>query len=141
MSIKEIAIGNYLLRDDGKIGKVTGIQSFVGDDRRKTFVFQTNLTDTYYFIDEYWPIPLTAELLEKFGFKPIYEDKTAWKLKIENDNYYVVSICVDLSRPSSSYAINGEKGKDYQGDILYVHQLQNIITLCEFDGVEINLDI
>lgn len=141
MSIKEIAIGNYLLRDDGKIGKVTGIQSFVGDDRRKTFVFQTNLTDTYYFIDEYWPIPLTPELLEKFGFKPIYEDKTAWKLKIENDNYYVVSICVDLSRPSSSYAINGEKGKDYQGDILYVHQLQNIITLCEFDGVEINLDI
>ena len=139
MDIKEISIGNYLMRDDGEIGKVTGIQPFVDDDRKQTFVIQTNLTDIYYLIDDYKPVPLTGELLEKFGFKPIYEDNTAWRLKIENDNYYVISICVDLSRPSSSYAINGEKGKDYQGEILYLHQLQNIITLCEFEGVKIDI--
>lgn len=132
MKIQELTIGNWVCI--AKPHKITGMQICDGVP-----CIQTDYTDTYYAIDNYEPIPLTIEILEKNGFEKSYDeilemqyyrsqDKTIqithfsnsvnkdWYVHIDNDCYDSIGSC----------------------DIQYVHELQNLLTLCNLD-IEITL--
>ena len=62
LTAKDLMIGDWVSINN-KPHKVTGIQICDG-----IMCVQTDYTDTYYSIENYEPIPLTAEILEKNGF-------------------------------------------------------------------------
>lgn len=92
-------------------------------------------------VDDLQPIPLTSEILEKNGFKKgkyCYEFKerlygymgqTVSATTPIEINYYEEGHCV---------VMNPHIGRDFQGSISYVHELQHAMKLCEI-GKEIEL--
>lgn len=58
----DLMVGD-LVSIDNKLHKVTGIQICDG-----IMCVQTDYTDTYYSIENYEPIPLSAAILKKIGF-------------------------------------------------------------------------
>lgn len=82
-------------------------------------------------IDRCEPILLTPEILEKNGFKSIYQNEKSaykWKEYEDDDNYQ--SIIIDFKVKAASGAWNEKSRMSYKGRILYVHELQRAIKLC-----------
>lgn len=77
------------------------------------------------------PIPITPEILEKNGFYPIYKDeKSAYKWKEYNEDDKIQSIIIDFERKRVSEVWSDRTRKSYKGEIVYVHELQQIIKVC-----------
>ena len=78
--------------------------------------------------DDIRPITLTAEILEKNGFKPLEEGSYVCKELSGIDDYRIV---VDLLVPYLSYIEKNKMPKSrYSGEVKYVHQLQHALRLC-----------
>ena len=93
-----------------------------------------DLSEDTWPIEEFEPIPIDAEFLEKNGFEPIYSDKSAWKYKSVNESRELDSfIVIDLRHPSTCSVKNIKCKRSYEGCILYVHNLQHIMADCEID--------
>lgn len=68
LTARDLMIGDWVSINN-KPHKVTGIQICDG-----IMCVQTDYTDTYYSIENYEPIPLTAEILMKNNFEKHYDD-------------------------------------------------------------------
>lgn len=94
---------------------------------RQDLGFQTEESPLYRIVE---PIPLTAEILEKNGFKN-------YRLSYGNDGYYYHIVLEDVKGGmwidvmSSRNVLHGRK--EYCGLINYVHELQHAIRLCGID--------
>ena len=77
------------------------------------------------------PIPITPRVLEKNGFYPIYKDeKSAYKWKEYDEDDKIQSIIIDFERKRVSEVWSDRTRKSYKGEIVYVHELQQIIKIC-----------
>ena len=80
------------------------------------------------------PIPLTPEILEKNGFEPIYDDKSGFGYKKigDGDDEYD-SVLIDFTHPRLSRVYSQKERKEYNGSIVYVHQLQHALKLANIE--------
>ena len=78
------------------------------------------------------PIPITPEILEKNGFYPIYKDeKSAYRWKEYDDGFdNTQAIVIDFERKRLSEVLNDKTRKSYEGEIIYIHELQHLLKLC-----------
>lgn len=137
IDIKELRIGNWVLNAFGKPVKIYDIIS-----KRNT---------TGYATETLSPIPLTAEILEKVGFKKklIGEDicylKPYKRPLDEHARHDIVLISFDAvsGGKTSIFAVAiREYYRDFQfaiTSIKYVHQLQNLYFALTGQELEINL--
>lgn len=87
------------------------------------------------------PIELTAEILKKNGFRPLYDDLSAYKLfwsDEKEENYW--SITIDLTHPIASRIENNimRTGKywerwEMKGSVYFVHELQHLMRQFRID--------
>ncbi|HEU4901191.1 MAG TPA: hypothetical protein VFT06_00325 [Flavisolibacter sp.] len=78
------------------------------------------------------PIPLTPEILEKCGFKRLYDKSTypnsaeTWSIKVSTDFDHYLSI--DIVTGNSELILENFEGSQtfFLPDIEYIHQLQNL---------------
>lgn len=98
MDPRELRIGNFVLNS-------AGVQIEI---QRHDFTIYDGLEN----IEDYSPIPLTPEWIEKFGFERLFQK---WVL----DGY--IYFCEGLVWLECD--CNGAK---FTNDIIYVHQLQNL---------------
>ena len=81
---------------------------------------------TYVPIEFIEPVPLTTEILEKNGF-----------VKDENDdnmyywNWGVIDDCISYDKETSKVRIFYVSGLAFVKIVLYVHELQHALRLCE----------
>jgi len=145
MKANELMIGDYLFVEKDNLcirkGSVVEIRGINADDRLDA----KNLTgsahcrplDPFQFEGVIWldylePIPLTPEILEENGFK-------SWKYG------YILKEIVGMGGQATSATspieiiiyegghsviMNPHEGKDFQGSIDYVHELQHALKLC-----------
>ena len=107
MEIRELRIGNYVFDIDGDVLQVGEILD-IGVKFKKT-----SLASRYEKIN---PIPLTEEILLKFGFEKQHNED-------DFDYWFKKGFCDDILWEHSDgfcHSLN------YGGDIKYVHQLQNL---------------
>ena len=94
-----------------------------------TYVLHTWTTNDYSRDIQVKPIPLTAEILEKNGWK----DDGLWHEYLD-DNATIQSCLPDMRG-----IINGIEIKDFQCE--YVHQYQHLMRLCGLDELADNFKI
>lgn len=122
MKVNELMIGNYLYFC-GWNAKVTGV--------REDGVYVVNDLNTLFKVDitDVRPISLTKEFFERNGFKKEYEELCYSK---EIDGYYI-DITFGLSNRSEDHVACHVDNNDRQtvgcADILYIHQLQNLLNV------------
>lgn len=78
------------------------------------------------------PIPITPEILEKNGFKE-WEHGYMWKERIGIGGQTVSAsspIEIIVYEGGHSFVSNPHDGKEYQGSIDYIHELQHALRLC-----------
>ena len=139
MKAEELMIGDLVTfkdcqNDEAKtIIKIWGLNS---DGDAFAFIDGFDTLDEINIDDEIVGIPLTPEILEKNGFKKgryCYEFKerlvgymgqTVSATTPIEINYYEEGHCV---------VMNPHIGRDFQGSISYVHELQHALRLC---GIE-----
>lgn len=88
-----------------------------------------NDTDTHeWYYDELEPIPLTAEILEKNGFRIIFEGElhTTYFQDIEGFHVEIKIDCINYIKLSM---LNG-LGYNITIECKFVHQLQHALRLC-----------
>jgi hypothetical protein len=95
--------------------------------------------------DCYTEVSLTAKILEKLGFKSIYDDCSCYRMKgpfLKNDDRLEYDITIDLEQPNCSYIshnIISKTGKrssmTYHGPIVSLHQLQHLLRDCELGNI------
>jgi hypothetical protein len=119
---KELRIGN-LVDLGNRIAKIIeiGYLSCVVGDLEET-------QDTIEDYERIKPIPLTEELLYKFGFVDI--DKRDHDYNIYTDSNHDYYLQIDTRRKDGKYTILDNSFDDLRVfsmvDIVYVHQLQNL---------------
>lgn len=110
------------------------IGDWIYDENRK-IIREVEPEDFYLGNTVYFkPILLTPEILEKNGFKSIYQNEKSaykWKEYEEDDNYQ--SIIIDLEVNVASGVWNEKSRMSYKGRILYVHELQQAMRLCKIN--------
>ena len=85
---------------------------------------------TYPYIQ---PIPLTEEILEKNGFVK-WEHGYLWKERIGIGGQTTSAsspIEIIVYEDGHSFVSNPHDGKEYQGALEYVHELQHALRLCK----------
>lgn len=84
----------------------------------------------------YTEVSLTAEILEKLGFYPLYEDKSAYRLK-KKDGSGELAYCVtiDFECHKTDTVQNKVDSRTYEGSITSLHQLQHILRDCGLSEV------
>ncbi len=139
MKPEELSIGdwvnvpNYYWDESPYVGQIDGIVK-----RHGTYYLQ--FSDAFSAeIDKCEPIPITPEILEKNGFKSIYQnEKSAYKWKEYDDDDNYQSIIIDFKVKAASGMWNEKSRMLYKGRILYVHELQRAIKLC---GISKNIEL
>ena len=123
MKANEIQIGDYV-NYRGQIIKVTSLYDKGGSNE----VGWSNKESVWVNGINIEPIPITAEMLSKLGFKKkgnrygIYDDYFDFEMHEYNDGMWLVSYhCCEMSLP------------DEQLLICYIHQLQHFMRHC---GIE-----
>jgi hypothetical protein len=149
MKAKELMVGDWIRIDEpDKYAGATGqIQSLMYHREGDAAYFHVFIQGKFGYLsrdvcsDDIRPIPLTAEILEKNGFK---RDPLWHHCDKDLDNY---SISVQLGYANKiEYIKIAEKGKDnvipsertkmYLTHIKYLHQLQHALRLC---GIELDI--
>ena len=133
MKANELMIGDWVkITHRNKIGKVYRVDIANGNGNGWVAVI-----DGDYYEGDLEPIPLTAEILEKNGFKPY----------IPEGHLETVYACQDVSKAvadelyalwpyqdGSFYLLLRVDGKDMvRMDVHYIHQLQHALGLCEIE--------
>lgn len=114
MNIHKLMVGDWLQHANGKYFQVTRIDMW-GDG---SVHFACGHPHLWEYNNEFSPIPLTPEILEKNGFHKVWNG--SWKLNntnllIDEDNGFYVGISMLSLR------------------LDYVHELQHILRLCGID--------
>ena len=79
---------------------------------------------------------LTAEILEKLGFYPLYEDKSAYKLKKKDDSGELAyCVTIDFECHKTDTVQNNIDSRSYKCSITSLHQLQHILRDCGLSEV------
>lgn len=107
---------------------------------------QTDYTDTYYSIENYEPIPLTAEILEKNGFSELMEhDEWSRIFRAYHDDLFIeVGIYEPMFINIGYVDKEGEEQPlsdivKVHGENFFVHELQHALRLCGINDKEIVL--
>lgn len=112
MKIEELQIGNWVFDTNNDIECQVDIKDFRNGGE--------------YILDYYEPIPLTAEILEKNGWR--YEDFS--KYYADDDLYYVCNeIVIHINK--DKFEIRCTESVDIE--LKYVHELQNILKLMKIE--------
>ena len=91
-------------------------------------------------MDNLEPIPLTPEILEKNGFKS-WEHGYIWKERVGMGGQTTSAtspIEIIIYEGGHSVIMNPHEGKDFQGSIDSVHELQHALHLC---GINLEIKI
>ena len=138
MKAEDLMIGDWVdvNRSEGwrQFGKIIGVNEDYAVIR-----FEDYDDDWDADLVEFEPIPLTPEILEKNGFKPIYTDKSAYlykKIGDKDDDYD--SATIDLQQPKCCRVYSLKYKKTYEGSIVYVHDLQHALRFC---GIDKNIEL
>lgn len=108
MRIDELQIGNWVFDINNDIECQVDIKDFRNDGE--------------YILDNYKPIPLTAEILEKNGFALINEKEKMYRLNLTEDESVAITADFKADEPfvharNTCYQVTPH--------CLFVHQLQN----------------
>lgn len=123
MSAEELMIGDWVMSIHPAVPRPIKVTEVGGDD-----IGYKNGILHISFIE---PIPITPGILEKNGFYPIYKDeKSAYKWKEYDEDDKIQSIIIDFERKRVSEVWSDRTRKSYKGEIVYVHELQQIIKIC-----------
>ena len=120
MTDKELMVNDFVLWD-GKVARVEtiwlnshAVKLVIGKDKVFRDAFLTDVT----------PIPITPEILGKNGFE-------------YNEEKYLLTCWVGNSfidyDGNTRYFMIVNKGRTYEGEIQYVHELQHALRLCKID--------
>lgn len=125
MKIDELMIGNYVKCVGCKENIFQVISLFDGD-----LVTIQNSDDTFdCMLDRVKPIPITIDWLVKNGFEKEYEELCFSK---EIDGYYI-DITFGIFNRCEGHIVCHVDNNDRQtvgcADILYIHQLQNLLNI------------
>jgi hypothetical protein len=93
--------------------------------------------------DCYTEVSLTAKILEKLGFKSIYDDCSCYRMKgpfLKDDDRLEYDITIDLEHPNCSYishniSIKRRSSMTYHGPIISLHQLQHLLRDCDLGEI------
>lgn len=114
MKATELRIGNWVKRDSQPDGFVIDARSIELCEMRP---------------QEYEPIPLTAEWLERFGFEDVYSNKNLYSLSIISGGFaQIVSVGNTSGEISVALNIGSNDFSDFEASINlhHIHQLQNL---------------
>lgn len=80
-------------------------------------------------------VKLSADILEKNGFEAIYDDKSAFKWNTDPTVGYGMrkTIIIDFQQPKASIVANNENRCRYEGQIIYLQDLLDLIRICDID--------
>lgn len=132
MKAKDLMLFDLVKRNkDGKVMTVVELRyaetiaAITPDD-----VYYGDMED--YHESEIDPIPLTTEILEKNGFKS-WEHGYIWKERVGMGGQTTSAsspIEIIIYEGGHSVIINPHAGKEFQGSIDNVHELQHALKLC-----------
>jgi hypothetical protein len=115
MKTNELRIGNRIKYcDDGKECIITGIPGANLDVQGLEVLFDDG-EETWIELDQFEPIPLTEEWLERMGFT--YEDEEIYYIRLDENNV----LAYDLT--DKDFAVTGLWAEH---KINHVHELQNL---------------
>lgn len=118
MKATDLMIDDWVQHTSGKYMQVTAIDAQRG--------FACGIPHGWSYNNEYVPIPLTAEILEKNGFEKctIHEiEYIGWRL---NEYFSIELSCIDTFVWNDDVSIH------------YVHTLQHVLRLC---GIEKEIEL
>lgn len=136
INIKELSIGNWI-KISGTPVQILGIRI-----ESQVYVLETEEADYAYAIDaDIEPIPITPEILEKNGWQKIMnkDEEYYHYYNSTGDGYVKISLwdggCGDWGVRIKNYDKFNDNEVIYNNDFIFlkVHQLQNILTLCEIN--------
>lgn len=132
MKLTDIQLGDYL--NIAKPHKVTGIQTSDG-----VLCIQTDKTDTYYSVENYEPVPLTAKIIESngIGWDEFHQTHRA---NFDGERIELYSGKGVLRRENKVWSlfIETNSRKVVLDEIRYVHELQHALRLAGL-GKEVTL--
>lgn len=135
INIKELRIGNKVnaFYDDNCVVKGTFIETVAHIQQRK---LMTEEDKHWVDIENYSPIPLTAELLEKYKFELWDRDTMKYTYKIKAGEFIYLLINI-YDGSCAILHINHGCSADF-GKIFHLHQLQNLFYFISSTELEIS---
>ena len=134
ITAEPLMIGDWVSIDN-KPHKVTGIQICDG-----IMCVQTDYTDTYYSIENYAPITITPDILEKNGFSELMlHDEWSQIFRAYHDDLFIeVGIYEPMFINIGYVDKDGEETTlsniiKIHGENFYFHELQHALRLCGVD--------
>lgn len=140
INIKELSVGNWVNYRPGWKDEETGqivYESGTGFPVKIEMIYFCHGEGLVQYNDgqndgieacdyELFPIPITPEILEKSGF---YEDEDGvWG---DDNSYFIPTYSSGFAAGTWETHIEPTEGiGDFGGELKYVHQLQNALTLC-----------
>lgn len=121
INIKELSIGNWVENTNGNIGKVIGIT-----EQGEVIVSYSENSTCYSEPRVLEPIEITPEILEKSGWK-VNRSTNIW-FAILGENV-VITHSSNMKEDETFITIIADGG-EIRFAFRYIHQLQNILTLC-----------
>lgn len=124
MKVNELMVGNLILSPSGKITKVFGVS--------EELFMVNHISDSCQgkTLEDWNPIPITEEFLDRNGFKNRYN--IAYEREI--DGYYI-EIQLEYANMGDEYVNchidNCSRCTVASADIQYVHQLQNLLSIMD----------
>ena len=140
MKIEELMLGDYVRVNDPN-GPFVSMVYGLSIEPSAIYAKEPDLTVAYpYDEDCVDPIPLTPEILEKNGFKS-FEHGQIWKERIGMGGQTTSAtspIEVIIYEGGHSVIMNPHEGKEFQGYIGSVHELQRVLRIC---GIEKEINV
>ena len=94
--------------------------------------------------EDIYPIPLTAEIMEKCGFEWRHErydgETKIWSINLKNKSRLFLHFEEDQSDTGYSVSLEDDGNHSFAGhDIFYIHQLQNLYFALTGEELAVNL--
>lgn len=127
LKISELSVGDWVQDKNGIYAKVIGMENwsngyFLNIELHGVNVGVTPLASIH-------PIPITAEILEKIGFK---STSSYWSIYNDNDDY------IEIWRNKDKWYLSVNSVEYTLCDLHWVHQIQHLMRVWGIDK-EINL--
>jgi hypothetical protein len=135
INANELRIGNKLIANKGYMGKVLAFERF-NTDKNVVFFSDGSEHGIGEFIEDCIGVPLTEEILLKCGFQhhKYANDESFFEMQISKD------IFLNYSPFHCRYILRKQwYGNIYNGNIEYLHQLQNLYFALTKTELEVNL--
>ena len=134
MKAEELMLGDYVRDKHGHFVKVKEIYS------DSIFTEDGEYEGEQLMVGEFEPIPIIEEILEKNGFQS-FKHGQIWKERIGMGGQTTSAtspIEVIIYEGGHSVIINPHEGKEFQGYIGSVHELQRVLRIC---GIEKEINV